>query len=49
MYILGCARMFYNAVTTDKEIKKQLALLEKKTRELEVKEQKLYSTMLGGQ
>ena len=43
-----CTHVLYNSVT-DKEIKKQLALLEKKTRELEVKEQKLYSTMLGGQ
>lgn len=30
-------------------IKKELAVLEKKTRELELKEQKLYSTMLGNQ
>lgn len=30
-------------------IKKELTVLEKKTRELELKEQKLYSTMLGNQ
>lgn len=33
----------------DAGIKKELAVLEKKTRELELKEQKLYSTMLGNQ
>lgn len=47
LVIIIIMRMVY-VLITDREVKRQLTLLEKKSRQLKAQEQKLYSTMLGG-